>query len=716
MTDWQPSACILCSLNCGIEVRLGGEDGRRFERIRGDKAHPVSRGYVCQKAGRLDHYQNSVDRVTSPLRRRADGSFEEIDWDTAIREVADRFAAVRDEHGGDKIFYFGGGGQGNHLVGGYSAATRRALGMRYRSNALAQEKTGEFWVSERMMATHAPGDFDNCEVAIFLGKNPWQSHGIQRARVTLREIARDPERCLIVVDPARTESADMADIHLAPRPGTDAWLLAAMIAVVVQEGLLPEEWLAEHGDGVEEAYGRFRELDVDAYAAKCGVAVDEIRAAARRIASAASVSVFEDLGVQMNRHSTLVSYLNRLLYLGTGNFGREGAHCVAPALVHLATNAGDGKKSPVVGAPIISGLTPCNTIPDEILTDHPDRYRAMLVESANPAHSLADSPRMREALEALDFVVVIDVALTETARLADYVLPTPTQYEKAEATFFNFEFPENAFHLRKPLLAPPDGVLEEAEIHARLCEALGVMPEEAIESLREALSQGGRPAFAAAFAQAMSADRKIAMVAPVVLYRTLGETLPEGMATGAAVWALAHQFTRSHPEAARGAGLEGEGPMLGEALFDRILESPSGAVFGTRSHESAWEAVKTDTGRIQFAIPSLFEELDGLATEEPPGGDRRVPAPPRRRRAPLVHGQHHPARSGVAQERRRGRSASTSHGRRAPPSRRRRPRPPDHETRLGGGPRRGQRPHDAGPDRAAERSGARLPRRRWPGR
>ena len=98
MTDWQQTACILCECNCGIEIELGGADGRRFTRIRGDKAHPASQGYACEKASRLDHYQNGLDRLTAPLRRRADGSFEEIDWETAIREVAERFAAIRDQH------------------------------------------------------------------------------------------------------------------------------------------------------------------------------------------------------------------------------------------------------------------------------------------------------------------------------------------------------------------------------------------------------------------------------------------------------------------------------------------------------------------------------------------------------------------------------------------------------------------------------------------
>ncbi|HEY3484577.1 MAG TPA: molybdopterin-dependent oxidoreductase, partial [Ilumatobacteraceae bacterium] len=120
---WKQTACILCECNCGIEVRLGGDDGRRFERIRGDKAHPASQGYTCEKALRLDHYQNGrAERILSPLRRRADGTFEEIDWDTAISEVAARLGEVRDAHGGSSILYYGGGGQGNHLGGAYSGA------------------------------------------------------------------------------------------------------------------------------------------------------------------------------------------------------------------------------------------------------------------------------------------------------------------------------------------------------------------------------------------------------------------------------------------------------------------------------------------------------------------------------------------------------------------------------------------------------------------
>src|SRR5689334_23095338 len=125
--DWQQTACILCSINCGIEVSVGA-DGRTFERIRGDKAHPTSQGYTCEKALRLDHYQNGRHRLTTPLRRRPDGTHEPIDWDTAIAEIAARFGDLRDTYGGASILTYGGGGQGNHLGGAYGRATRAAFG------------------------------------------------------------------------------------------------------------------------------------------------------------------------------------------------------------------------------------------------------------------------------------------------------------------------------------------------------------------------------------------------------------------------------------------------------------------------------------------------------------------------------------------------------------------------------------------------------------
>lgn len=626
--DWKSTACILCECNCGIEVELGGADGRHLVRVRGDDAHPASQGYACEKAGRIDYYQNGPHRLTKPLRRGADGSFEEIDWDTAIREVAGRFAAIRDAHGGDAIFYYGGGGQGNHLPGAYGGSTRKVLGSVHRSSALAQEKTGEFWVADRMLGGYARGDFEHCEVGLFLGKNPWFSHSIPRARVTLRAIARDPARCLIVIDPRRTETAELADIHLQVRPGTDAWLLAALVGVLVQEDLIAREWIAAHADGLDEVVPHLAEVPVAKYCEVSGVPEDLVRKTARRIAAASSMATFEDLGVQMNRHSTLVSYLHKLLVLLTGNFGKKGAGYLPTIFVPLAVGREGGggapRLSPVTGSRIIGGLTPCNVIPDEILTDHPKRFRAMLVESGNPAHSLADSARMREALAALDLVVVIDVAFTETAKLAHYVLPVASQYEKAEATFFNFEFPHNYFHLRKALMPPPPGLFSEAELHARLAEALGALPAGAVAELRAAWLEG-RKEFRDRFFTLASSDPKLLAVAAPLLYRAIGDLLPEGLAEGAGVWALCQIAAQKIAPSMARAGFTGDPFEAGDALFDALLTSKSAVVFAVDEWEESFRRIGTPNGRIQLAVPELFGELDGLTTEAPPQANAEFP-------------------------------------------------------------------------------------------
>ncbi len=622
---WHQTACILCSLNCGIEMQVGGADGRHIERIRGDKAHPASQGYTCEKPQRLDSYQNAADRLTSPLRRRADGSFEAIDWDTAITEIAERFLDIKSQYGGETILYYGGGGQGNHLGGTYSDSTLKALGSKFRSNALAQEKTGEFWVNGRMLGTGVHGDFEHCEVAVFIGKNPWQSHGFARARATLRQIAKDPGRSIVVIDPRRSETAEMADYHLAIKPGTDAWCLASLVAILVQENLIAREWLAEHANGLETIEPAFAAIPVAEYAQVCGVPETQLRETARRIAGAKSVSVIEDLGMQMSVHSTLGSYLNRLIWILTGNFGRKGTNYAMSPLIGLNASSkgsvvdkGAGekieKRSPVVGARIITGLIPCNVIPEEILTDHPKRYRAMLVESGNPVHSLADSQKMREALSSLELLVVIDIAMTETARLAHYILPAPTQYEKYEATYFNLEFPNNYFHLRHPILEPLGDTLPEPEIHARLVEALGALTPDDLAPLKAA-AEKGRGAFAKAFFMAMAANPMIAKLAPVVLYRTLGPTLPNGAASAAILWGACHLFVQANAESAARAGFTGDSFTAGEKLFEAILDSPSGVVFSSDEYEDSWKRVRHTGGKINLVIPELLAELPKLTAE-----------------------------------------------------------------------------------------------------
>lgn len=618
--EWKATACILCYANCGIQVQT--EEGR-ITRVKGDKNHPASKGYTCNKALQIDYYQNAKDRPTAPLRRKPDGSFEEIDWPTAISEIAQKMRSIRDEHGGDKIFRYGGGGQGNHLGGSYFGAVSAALDMKYYSNALAQEKTGYAWMMGRMFGANVHGELHDADCLLIVGKNPWQSNGIQRSRVMLRQASKDPNRALIILDPRRTESAELADYHLQVKPGRDAWCLSAMIAHILQEGLADEDWLEEHANGVEAVTEKFGNIPVDSYASFSGVEAEELKAAAEALAKAPTSAYYEDIGIQMAPHSTLVSYLNLLLMLVTGNFGKEHTMGVLSQLTgsffgidDIAADDEEGyeveyKKSPVVGARIVSGLVPCNVITEEILTDHPNRYRAMWIESGNPAHSMADSHKWREALRVLDLVVVIDVAMTETAEEADYILPAATQYEKWEATFFNFEFPKNVHHFRAPLFESKGDVLPEPEIHARLVEALEPFDFSMLDPLKEAAKEGLDTYGAAAFGF-LGEHPELSRYLSYIVYRTLGPVLPEGAGSAAMYWPIVQQYAAANDKAVRRAGFEGEGLGLGNALFEGILKGRSGVVFSVQDIEETFDQLKFEDSKVQLQIGEMLDDVAGL--------------------------------------------------------------------------------------------------------
>ncbi len=689
--QWGKTACILCECNCGLEVQVAD---RKLVKIRGDKEHPNSAGYTCEKPLRLDKYQNGPHRIDTPLRRRADGSYEEIDWDTATSEIAAKLTAVRDTHGGDKIFFYGGGGQGNHLGGAYGRGLMHALGATFMSNALAQEKTGEGWVDSELYGNHTTGDFEHSQVAVFIGKNPWQSHGIARARPVLREIAKDPDRTMIVIDPRKSETAEIADIHLRIKPGTDAWCVSALLATLVAEDLIDHEWLQHHATGVEDVLAALRRIDISDYSRRCGVPEELIRTAARTIGAATSMATYEDLGVQQSPNSTLVSYLNKLLWILTGNFAKPGGvhihswafplagtwhavpsqqHQVAlprarrimgvaamrigarplrralatlaqgersgraaaafskatlraffsavsvPAAQHMADTLGMQNApavSPVTGAKIISGLMPATAITDEILTEHPDRFRAMWVDSSNPVHSLADSARMRAAFKALELTVVVDVAFTETARCADYVLPASSQFEKWEASFFTLHFPHNTFQLRAPLMDPLPGTRPEAEIYTAIIDKLGVVEQRLLDDLTGA-AHAGREAFALAFFSTVQARPELAGILPHLLYKTLGQTMPDGRAATALVWGIAHLSAISQPDAVARAGFTARGFAQGEQLFDAFTTQHQGVMFTEDRYEDAWNYIQHNDKRIHARIPVLLDELALIDSIEP---------------------------------------------------------------------------------------------------
>ncbi|WP_329055889.1 molybdopterin-dependent oxidoreductase [Amycolatopsis sp. NBC_01488] len=599
-------------------------DGRKITRVRGDKAHPRSGGYLCQKAQRLTWYGDHEDRLTTPLRRRPDGTHEPIDWDTALTEIAAKLHAIRDADTAagrpGSFAYVGGGGQGNHSGGAYGASLLKWMNSTRHFNALSQEKTGDFWVNGQLFGStlvHTAEDVEHCDLLLVLGCNPWQAHGFSNARHALNTIKNDPTRRMIVIDPRRTETAEIADLHLPLRPGTDAYLLGAILALVLERGGADAEFLAARTEGFDEVAAVLAKIPVDAWIAHAEVSRVDVEKAVDLILAARAMTVRVELGIQQGRHSTLNSYLEKLVYLVTGHFGRRGTNNLHSWLLPL-WGSGGGQRSEVTGFEYIGGLLPANTLAEEILTDHPNRVRALWVESSNPANTFAGTREVERAIRATELSVVVDVAYTETAALAEYVLPAASQHEKWEFTLFTFEWPTNYFQLRRPLLDPLPGTLVEAEIYTRLFDALGVLPPSEVLA---SLAAGPRAELQAGLGALVQAMPERAAILPVLLYRTLGASLPDGAASIAPLWAGCHRAAKTMPvPVQRALGSSASGPELGEELFARILAGPT--PFSVHEQDEVWSLLRRP--RVQLAVPELLDWLSSLD----PAAERPDPAFP----------------------------------------------------------------------------------------
>lgn len=646
MTVVEQTACILCSRNCGLRV---GIDEGRVTSVRGDESHPVSKGYLCQKAARLAYYQDHGDRLEHPLKRTPDGSFVRVSWEEALADIAQRLIAIRRDHGGRAFAFYGGGGQGNHLGGAYSRQLVKAMKSRYVYTALAQEKTGDFWVNGRLFGDqrcHITEDVEHADVVLFLGTNPFQAHGIPNARDTLKSLSKDATRTMVVVDPRKTETAKLADVHLQLRPGTDAFLLAAILAILVRDGLVDREFLTARCVGFEALEAELRAVPIADYVRRADVPLADVERVARAFGEARSACVRVDLGLQQSLHSTLNSYLEKLLFLLTGNLGKKGGNnfhsAFLPILGHTDEREDRHWRTAHHGMHPIGGLYPPNILPSEIEHEGEDRLRALVVDSANPALTGANTPAYERALRKLELLVVVDVAMSETARLAHYVLPAATQLEKWECTGFNLEFPDNAFHLRHPLFPPRPEALPEPEIYTRLLEAMGEIPRSFPVLERIAAREPARTqhvAFFATLGARLATSKRLRPFGASILYRTLGRVLrtdrahPDRVSPAAAapLLALAMELAQKDPVAVRRAGHRGNRFTLGHALFRAILDRPEGAMVTSHRFEDTWSFLKHADGKIHLEIPEMLASLRALANEreEAPdlvliAGDRRA--------------------------------------------------------------------------------------------
>jgi len=620
--EWKSSACMLCSIGCSIEVQV---EGQQLKKIRGDKASKSSEGYICQKAARLDHYQNHSERLTKPLRKKADGEFEEVEWDVAIADIGEKMKAIKAKHGGHAFAYYGGGGQGNHLGGTYSTALTAALGTPYVYTALAQEKTGDFWVNGKLFgrqSCYAAEGVEHSDYVLILGANPWDAHGLPKTRDVLKEIKKNPDRTMVVIDPRFTETAKMADVHLQVKPGRDAFLLSAMISIILTEGLEDSSFIQQHTQGFERIKESFIHVPLQEYADLAGVELALIKKVAMGFAQAKTATVQADLGIQHSLHSTLNSYLEKILFLITGNFNKEGGnHLIAqfaPIIGHSKAPEEGGVVTKVTGMKGISKLFPPNILPLEINTNHPDRIRALVIDSANPVVSGADSQAYKKAFENLELSVVLDVALTETARAADYVLPAHSQFEKTECVFFIYGFPSAYFHLRKPLVEPKGDTLPEPEIYRRMVVALGVIPDrfpilERIAKLDRKFPNA--KLFPLALAATLKANPKWMPYVAVILYSTLGKALPKDMASAATLWGVCQIYATRYGKQVAASGIDKKGYALGNELFNRIISSDKAVELAKFDYADTWKMIKTEDKKVHLHIDEMTQALKDLSTE-----------------------------------------------------------------------------------------------------
>ena len=624
-----PTVCVLCSHNCGLRVDV--EDGR-IVAVRGDETNPITKGYVCNKAFGIAHYVEHGDRVRHPLRRAPDGTYEPIDWTTAIAEIAARLNEIRRRHSPRAIALVGIGGQGNHMDAPYAMAFLRGTGSRRWFNAFAQEKTQhsllDQWMFDASPASFLHADTARARFLLVLGTNPKISNRGHNATDTFKMLAEDPGRTVVVVDPRETETARTATRHLRVRPGTDVYLLLALAGVIVREGLADEAFVAGHTFGLEQLRAELAAVDVARMAARCGLAVDAVLETARGFARAESAAIFYDLGVEQTPFSTLVSYLIRVLLVLTDNLGRPGGCMFLESFLPPMQDPArvkEPERALASGIPAIralgnGGMFSPTLVPEEVLLEHPERIRAIIVEGSNPLLSYSDASRWRAARARLDLLVVIDPAMTETARLADYVLPTPVGYEKWETSAFPRGVPEIYMQVRPPVVSPPPDALPEPEIYVRLCEAMGLYPPPPAE-LHALATDALTPAGAMTFlGTAQGAARGGEHEMLVWAYRTLGPHLPSPAL--AAMFFIAHLNAMFRPDSVlRTLGPEWEGKLpfeIGSELFRRFLAHPEGVEMARQRLETNLEDhLGFPDGKIRLAPEAMLPEIRRAIATEP---------------------------------------------------------------------------------------------------
>jgi anaerobic selenocysteine-containing dehydrogenase len=477
--------CHLCEAICGVEIRLRGSE---ILSIRGDEKDPFSRGHICPKALGLKDVHEDPDRLRRPMRRTATG-WEEVSWEEALDEVAARLVAVQREHGADAVATYIGNPQ-VHNYSGLLGGVRflRALRSRNRYSATSVDQlphhlTAYLLYGHQLMIP-VP-DIDRTQFLLVIGGNPVVSNGslMTAPDVTrrLKDLRARGGR-LVVVDPRRTETADIADTHLFVTPGSDALMLLSMLQVLFAEGRVAPGALADFIDGIEAIGELVRPFTPESTATATGIDAEALRHLTRDFAASPSAVCYGRMGVSTQRFGALCQWLIQLLNILTGNLDRVGgAMFTRPAFDMVGLGGAFGqpgsfgkRRTRVRGLPEFGSEFPVSALAEEILTPGRGRIRALVTSAGNPVLSTPNGRRLEEALAQLDFMVSIDPYLNETTRHAHLILPPTSGLERDHFDLvFHVLAVRNTVKYSKALFDKPRGALHDWEILHRLTERIG---------------------------------------------------------------------------------------------------------------------------------------------------------------------------------------------------------------------------------------------------
>lgn len=459
--------CPVCEATCGLDIQV---DGHKVVAIRGQESDSFSKGYICPKGVALKDLHDDPDRLRQPLIKR-DGRFVEASWDEAFAEIERRLLAVRAAHGNDSVAVSVGNPAG-HKFGLmlYLGRLLKALGSRNVFSASTLDQMPKQLSSGLMfgawLSIPVP-DIERCDFLLVLGANPMASNGSLWTVPDFRGKAkalRERGGELIVVDPRRTETAEIASRHLTIRPGGDAFMMLGMVHTLFAEQLVRLGRIGEHVAGVEalcEAIGPF---SPEAVAARCGIEAGTIRQLARELARAERAAVYGRLGTCTQAYGSLASWLIDVLNVITGHLDEPGCAMFAKSAAFSANTEGKpgiGKgvgtgrhRSRVSGAPEVFGELPMGCLAEEIETAGEGQVKALITLASNPVLSAPNGARIAQTLDRLDFMLSYDIYLNETTRHADVILPGLAPLEDAH---FDVALPQFAYrnHVRYSAAALP---------------------------------------------------------------------------------------------------------------------------------------------------------------------------------------------------------------------------------------------------------------------